>query len=251
MTGHFPWITAHTGCMDTLDNTLPSVEEGIRLGADIIEDDIRVTRDGIAILAHDDIWQSVDGRTIQISALSFKELQSVEVIVDYAGKTGKMTFSTLEDLLLLIKGSGRMANLDLKVDEAIDAAAALVHKHDMLGQIFLSGCGAERALLAQQRYPELKKLLNADSEHFLNRSYEEALKQTLSDALAAACFGINIYHEFVTPELIEQAKANGLKVYVWTVNDVSLMEHYAALGVDSLTTRAVEGLVQLKKSVQQ
>jgi glycerophosphoryl diester phosphodiesterase len=251
MVERFPRITAHTGCMGTLDNTLASIEKGLLLGADIVEDDIRVTRDGIAVLAHDDLWQTVEGHALQLSKINFEALREQEVVADHGGSTGTMTFTTLEEMLLRVKASGKMANLDLKVDEAIDAVAELVRKHDMLDLVFLSGCEVERAQLAQQRQPQLQKLLNAKSEHFMTLVYDEAVEQTLSDALSASCFGVNLYHAFAKPELIARAQALGLKVYVWTVNETHLMEHYTVLGVDSITTRSVEALVHLKQQRQQ
>lgn len=245
--GRFPFVTAHTGCMETLDNTLESVRRGIELGADIIEDDIRVTKDGIAILAHDDVWTTMEGRSIRISELNYTELQNVKVVVDYAGKRGSMAFSTLEEMLLLLKPSGAIANLDLKVDEAVEAAAELVRRLDMLEQVFLSGCESERALLVQRRQPQLRKLLNADTRLFRTSPYELAAEQTFREALEASCFGINIYHEFVTSWFMERAHAHGLPVYVWTVNETRLMEHYADLGVASITARNVQDLMSLKQ----
>ncbi|MHA6533086.1 glycerophosphodiester phosphodiesterase [Paenibacillus sp. BAC0078] len=245
--GRFPFVTAHTGCMETLDNTLESVRRGVELGADIIEDDIRVTKDGIAILAHDDVWTTVEGRSIRISESDYTELQNVKVVVDYAGKRGSMAFSTLEEMLLLLKPSGAIANLDLKVDEAVEAAAELVRRLDMLEQVFLSGCESERALLAQRRQPQLRKLLNADTQLFRTSPYELAVEMTFREALEASCFGVNIYHEFVTSWFMERAHAHGLPVYVWTVNETRLMEHYADLGVASITARNVQDLVSLKQ----
>ncbi|ANS73905.1 hypothetical protein AWM70_04390 [Paenibacillus yonginensis] len=242
----FPLITAHTGCMGTLDNTLESVRRGIELGADVIEEDIRVTQDGVAVLAHDDLWTGAGGGQIRISQTRYAELRKLEVVAHHAGKKGSMSFSTLEDLLRIIRSSGRMANLDLKTDEAVEAAAELVRRLDMFDQVFLSGCEAERARLAESRQPKLNKLLNADAKLFMAVAYDQAVKQTCQDALAASCFGINIYHEFITPALVEQAEVSGLAVYAWTVNEPVLMELYADMGVASITARNVEALVQLK-----
>ncbi|OQP06094.1 hypothetical protein B1691_17245, partial [Geobacillus sp. 47C-IIb] len=49
-----PLITAHTGCMNTPPNSIESILEGIKAGADIIEVDVRATKDGVAVLLHDE-----------------------------------------------------------------------------------------------------------------------------------------------------------------------------------------------------
>lgn len=243
----FPFITAHTGCMETLDNTLDAVRRGIELGADIVEDDIRVTKDGIAVLAHDDVWTTVGGRSVSISESNLSELLELEVVADYAGKRGSMIFSTLEEMLKLLRPSGKIANLDLKVDEAVEVVSELVHRLNMLEQVFLSGCEKKRALLAQQSRPQLKKLLNADIQLFRTLPYELAAEQICRDAQEASCFGINIYHELVSSWFMERAHDSGLPVYVWTVDEPTLMEHYADLGVASITARNVQALVGLKQ----
>ncbi|OZB95330.1 glycerophosphodiester phosphodiesterase [Paenibacillus sp. XY044] len=246
MTAQFPLITAHSGCMDALDNTLSSIETGIRLGADIIEEDVRVTRDGVAVLAHDDEWQTEDGRLIHISEMSMEELQELVLKVNYAGKSGTMTIARLDEMLVRVRAAGITANLDLKADDSVAAAAALIHQYKMADQVLLSGCGPARAMLVQQTHPELKKLLNVDTDLFLTQDYTEAVRRTCEDAAAAACIGINVPYQLVRDELLEQAAANSLPVFVWTVNEESRMERFAHMGVASITTRNVDALVQLK-----
>lgn len=247
----FPLITAHSGCMDTLDNTLLSVETGLRLGADIVEEDIRVTRDGVAVLGHDDEWRTVDGRDVRISQMTYAEIGELAIAVEHKGKTETMRICRLEDILPTVRASGKMINLDLKTDDSIEPVAALVRKYGLSERAVLSGCERERALLVQQTYPELTKLLNTDTKLFLSLPYEEAMAQTCRDALEASCAGININHLLVRPELMDYAASQGLPVYVWTVNEESLMQRFADLGARSITTRNVEALVQLKRKLQE
>ncbi|WP_192702209.1 glycerophosphodiester phosphodiesterase family protein [Paenibacillus sp. OAS669] len=60
--------------MGTIDNTIEPVVTGIRLGVDVIEEDIRVTRDGVPILAHDDHLPSVDGTWHSLSEMTYEEI---------------------------------------------------------------------------------------------------------------------------------------------------------------------------------
>jgi Glycerophosphoryl diester phosphodiesterase len=249
VTNRFPLITAHSGCMNTPDNSILSVETGLKLGADIVEEDVLVTRDGIPVLAHDDNWRMPNGQELKISQLTYEEITGLQLKATREEQGHAIRLCRLEEMLLLIQASGKIANLDLKADECIEAVAGLVHKHRMLEQIFLSGCETERALKAQSN-PELKKLLNAKSDLFLSMEYEAAVVQTCKDALAASCFGININHKFVRPELVNYASSKGLPVYVWTVNEEALMENFVRMGVASITTRNVAELVRLKQRLR-
>jgi glycerophosphoryl diester phosphodiesterase len=250
LTHPFPLITAHTGCMNTLDNTLLSVETALNHGADVIEEDIMVTKDGIPVLSHDDIWYTQDGRECRISQLTFEEISLLEFEVQHGDHRETTRIYMLEEMLPLIQASGKIANLDLKVDDSIEPVAALVKKHGLLDQVFYSGCEKDRAMKAQRSNPEIRKLLNVDARNFLSMAYKDMVVQICQDALDASCFGINLHHLAVRPELLDHASSKGLPIYVWTVNEESLMKQYAEMRVTSITTRNVLALVQLKQRMQ-
>ncbi|SDN69690.1 glycerophosphoryl diester phosphodiesterase [Paenibacillus sp. yr247] len=245
----FPLITAHSGSMNTLDHTLHSVQTGLGLGADVVEEDIRLTKDGILVLAHDDEWVTVDGLKMSISQTTFEELRELQFEVTHGEQLETLQICTLEEILPLIQASGKVLNLDLKVDESIGPVAALVGQYGMNEQVFLSGCEIDRAMLAQRSNPEMRKLLNTDINLFKTLSYRDAMLKTCEDALAASCFGINIHYSIVSQELLDFASSLGLPVYVWTVNEEELMCQYADLGVASITTRNVAALVQVKQKM--
>lgn len=243
---HFPLITAHTGCMNTPENTLLSVETALRSEADIIEVDIRVTRDGVAVLAHDEILRLPDGASLSISQSSFEELEGVD-LPDGPGHAGTHRLVRLESNLPAVKAAGKMLNLDLKADEAIEAAGELTARYGMAGRVLFTGCGAERARKARGRCPFVRRLLNADAGLFRTAGPAEAARIACDDALSAGCSGINIDYRLAGSELLKAAARQGLPVYVWTVDDPRKMRHYAELGVRGVTTRNVEALVCLKK----
>ncbi|WP_284646137.1 glycerophosphodiester phosphodiesterase [Paenibacillus silviterrae] len=242
----FPMITAHSGCMGTLDNTMESVEAGIRLGADVVEEDIRVTRDGVPILAHDDHVRSVDGTWYSLSQMTYAEAQTLTVAVEHNGAVQTMKLLRLEDIMPLIASSGVKMNLDLKADESIESTADLIHRYGLSQSVYFSGCERDRALMVQRLCPGLPKLLNAEQSLFAKVPYEAAMRQTCLDALKAECVGVNIHYGLVRQQLIEYAASLGLPLYVWTVNDPLIMEEFIDMGVFSITTRNVQALVELK-----
>ncbi|MCK9861026.1 glycerophosphodiester phosphodiesterase [Paenibacillus sp. ATY16] len=245
MTQSFPLITAHAGSMNTEAHTLRSVQIGLELGADVVEEDIRVTRDGIPVLAHDEEWFTVERFNVNIADRSYAEL------TEWHAESEKGTVPPLlklEDILPLVQASGKIVNLDLKVDAAIEPVAALVRKFGLSQQAFFSGCERERALLAQRLQPEMSKLLNTNVELFKTLPYREAMIQTCADAREASCTGVNIYHGILRQEFVEYAAGLGMPVYAWTVEDEELMRQYAEWGVRSITTRNVASLIRVKQA---
>jgi glycerophosphoryl diester phosphodiesterase len=228
------------------DNTASSALAGIALGADIVEDDIRVTRDGVPVLFHDELVSLKDGSKLGISSSTYEELCQLEIIPAHARGEETIRLVTLDELLVIVRDAGCRVNLDIKVNEAIAPAAAAVRKYGLEERAFLSGCGADRALLAAVEAPWLPRLLNADAELFLAMAYPEAVKRTVDAAMAASCFGINIHHRLIREELLASAGDCGLPIYAWTVDEPDLMAALAAMGVRSVTTRRVDLAMGLK-----
>ncbi|WP_248925154.1 glycerophosphodiester phosphodiesterase [Paenibacillus hamazuiensis] len=232
-----PWITAHTGCMNTPDNSLESLRAGLAAGADIVEVDVGATKDLVPVLLHDNkIVLEARGACL-LSELTYEELKNDRIYERHGG--GFHPLVSLADILPIVKESGKRVNLDLKDDACIGPMAELVHQAGMLDQVFLSGAETERALYLQENHPEFNKLLNATGELFQQADYPDAIRKTCEDALAASCIGINIHYGFCRPELMELASSHGLPIYVWTVNEEQEMRRMIELGVRSITTRNV------------
>lgn len=237
-----PLITAHTGCMGTPDNTLLSAEAGLKHGADVIEDDILVTRDGVPVLSHDDRVRTPDGAEVFISQMNYDDLSGLDIEARRGEGTEAIRIVKLEALLPLILASGKTINLDLKSDESIEPVSVLVEKYELLGQAFLSGCEFERAMMAKRTDPRLRRMLNTDVRLFRTMDYTEAALMTCEQALEAECAGININYRLVKPELLELACERNLPILVWTVDDEAFMRRFIDMGVYSITTRSVDAL---------
>jgi glycerophosphoryl diester phosphodiesterase len=229
------------------DHTLLSLEAGLKGGADIIEDDIRVTRDGILVLAHNDMVRTTEGAEHFISQMSYAELSGLDVITAHSAPGQTIRIITLMQALLVVKQAGKRMNLDLKTDECIEPVSHLVETAGLINDVFLTGCERNRAQLAQRVRPQLRKLLNADVKLFLSMGYADAVQATCEDAQRAGCFGINIAEQLVSADLMKAAADCGLPVYAWTVNDKNRMNKLAELGVRSITTRNVDILAGLQQ----
>jgi len=229
-------ITAHTGCMNTPPNTTESVLAGIKAGAEILEVDIRSTKDGKVVLFHDKEIMTRQG-LLRVQDVTYQEL--VESI------HGKMTL--LEDVLPLIKENNRMINLDVKEDKAIDPLIQTVERHQMREYTILSGCEKERAAYVKKYYRPYQVLLNASYQLYqeVHGDYSLFVEQTLKDAIESSCCGININYQLCSRELVQRALLRFLPVCVWTVDEPEEMKKMVELGVYSITSNEVETLRQL------
>lgn len=232
----FPLVTAHTGCMGMPEHSLESLRSALEQGADVYEDDIRVTSDCEVVLAHDDEVLLSDGRVGSIAGMTLQQLND--------GLTETLT--KLTDILPIIRSSGITMNLDIKTASSLEPVFRLIEKNELMEQVFLSGCEIAVALEADRQGRHIRKLLNVNIASFQSMPYADAIAQACEEAVTAGCFGLNVPYQLAASELIRVAASRQLAVYVWTVAEEDDMKCMAQMGVTSITTRNVAGLMKVK-----
>ena len=102
----FPVVVAHRGASSTRpENTIPSFEEAIRLGAGIIEFDVRLSRDGVPVVIHDAAVDRTTDATGLVHELTADELSSLN-----AGTAAEPTpLPTLAEVLRCVSGRAAIA----------------------------------------------------------------------------------------------------------------------------------------------
>ncbi len=223
-----PWrprVIAHRGASGTLpENTLPAYALAVEQRADMIEIDLHRTRDGAVVIAHDEGLERLGGRG-EIADATLSEVRDLD-----AGNGERVP--TLDEVLDRF-GTQIPFNLELKRGTRADypglpaAALEAVETRDLLGQTLfssfydsvLSGVrGASRAarigLLLSPRDP--------------SRAFERAR--------AVGAEALNPWIGLARRELIQEAHAEGLAVYVFTVDAEEDMRRLLDLGVDGLFT---------------
>ncbi len=208
---HFT-ITAHTGCMDTEDNSLESIKKGIENGATVVEFDLYFTKDGKPVLAHD-------------------EPTGGEVTLEQAFKY----VSEFSDI---------MVNVDIKTCDALQKVYPLAEKYGIENRIFYTGVKDEFVEAVKNDSPQVKYYLNVDvdSKKADDRDYIITLVNKVKNAGA---IGINFNYKVATKELVEVFRENGLLVSIWTVNDEYNMYKILGFEPDNITTRQPEKLYKI------
>lgn len=105
-------VVAHRGdWKDAPESSLLSIESCIAKGADIVEIDVRMTKDGQFIVLHDDSLDRTTNGTGSVGASTLAEIRKLRLV--HNGKVTDCQVPTLEEALLAIKGR-IMVNLDIK-----------------------------------------------------------------------------------------------------------------------------------------
>jgi glycerophosphoryl diester phosphodiesterase len=217
-------VIAHRGASGyRRENTLGAYELAVEQRADMIELDLHHTRDAASVVVHDERPPGLGAP--RIGAATLAEVRAL----DLGGGERVPTF----DEVLEAFGPRIALNVELKRGEAgpypglAAAAAAAVARRGLLARTLFSSF--EDAYLAGLRrdVAESRRALLLDP-----RSAERPLER----ARAVGAEAINPWHGLATRELVEAAHAEGLAVYVYTVNREAEMQRLLELGVDGLFT---------------
>jgi glycerophosphoryl diester phosphodiesterase len=226
-------VAAHTGCGAAPDNTWASYLEGIEMGADIIEVDVLTSRDGTALLEHDD--------SPELLQYDFEQLSRPEIKAQLFPHHLEHEIVKLEDVLRHFAAQGVRLNLDLKSAASMDAAIALVHKLGVQKQVFTTGYSEELC----SRYPDIQALLNTPVQLNPDVDYDEFAASVCEQAVKQAYCGINMNYKTCKQPIVKLAHSMGLLVWVYTVNEAEQMQRFIDMGVDAITTRQPVLLRQL------
>jgi len=193
------------------ENTLEAFEAAIALGADMIELDVRRTRDGHLVVYHDARVRRLPVSSLHHAALTAKGTRSRAPL--------------LADVLALTKG--RIA-LDLEVKEPgyVDETVALLRRH-AFERCVLTSFLDDVVLEAKTRAPELRTgLLIAAG---LRRALTTRVPASKADTLG-------LHRRLADATGLARAAAAGVPCVIWTVNGPRALDRY-------LGHPAVEGVI--------
>ncbi len=116
----------HRGVIRTApENTLEAIKEAYRLGADLAEIDVRLSKDGVPILLHDADVDRVAKGSGKSGEMTLKQLQSLTLKCPAQAKcSGKERITTLEDAVAWSQGK-ILLNLDMKTSQFEPVLAVL------------------------------------------------------------------------------------------------------------------------------
>ena len=262
MTG--PEVVAHRGATaEAPEHTLAAYRRAAQLGADAVECDVRMTRDGVLVCVHDrQVATTSNGRGI-VSALQLDELEQfhfgarrrssrsrwaddeITAVNDEPDVESGLVLS-LERLLDYITASPGTVRLAIetkhptrhtrKVEEAL---VECLRRYGLLGNgrpVEYAGKPAVRMMsfsqLAVRRMAELAPAV--PTVLLIGKRLRPVRREVLNGSATAVGPSIGLLR--ADPDFVADAHAAGKEVHVWTVNRPKDMDLARDLGVDTVIT---------------
>ncbi|MFG2818443.1 glycerophosphodiester phosphodiesterase [Kitasatospora sp. NPDC048365] len=199
------------------ENTLPSIVSALAAGADLVEVDVRLTRDRVPVLLHDPTLERLWDDPRPLAGVTAEQLADV-------GSPG-LRVPTLAEALETAAASGGRLLIDL--DDAGPVAATWQAVTELGAEDRVGFCGPVGAMLAVRE-------LAPHAELSLTWKQPRLPGRTLLDELRPHY--LNPPFAMAEPRLVDAAHDAGLRVSAWTVDLRRTMNRLLAAGVDSLTS---------------
>jgi glycerophosphoryl diester phosphodiesterase len=229
-------ILAHRGASAYLpENTMEAFSLAIEQGADGFELDVHLTKDGEIVVAHDERLERVSNGIGFIDDYTLDELKKLDFgkLFDSTQEKQICRIPTLAEVFSLVKPAGLTLNIEMKIDERLhldlpEKLAALTKKYLMEEQVIYSSFNHYFLQM-------LKKLEPAAKTGLL---YDLALVDPWVYAKYTGAYAIHPNYRIITalPETVARCHENGIKVNVWTVDDLQIIKLMLQSGVDCIMT---------------
>lgn len=255
-----PLIIAHRGASALApENTLAAFEKAIADGADGIEFDVRLAKDGVPVVFHDAGLKRLARKDGQIITYSFEELQNFEVGSWFNKKYPKLSnpeFSlekipSLAGLLDTLKDYKGLIYIELKckkeeIEPLVKEVCKVIEQTELLPQIILKSFKLKAITLAKVFLPEVytaslfaPKILNVlhKKKHLLKKA---------EDCLADE---ISLHYSLATKKLVERARNQGLPTTIWTADNPRWVKRAINLGINAIITNNPARLLEKRAEI--
>jgi glycerophosphoryl diester phosphodiesterase len=222
-------IIAHRGASaDAPENTMQAFKIAHRYGAHMLELDVHGTIDGEIVVFHDYTTERWNGQPQQVAQLTLAEMQALDI-------EGERV-PTLDEVCRWARHTELAINIEIKAPEIEANVVRIVREHELVERVIVSSFNQhvlqQMRLVAPDIAVGVLTTANAGaSEADLHVPWPESILEQV---------GARAWHPaWQTPQLdtlIPQTRARGFAVYVWTVDDIGVMQQLLSIGVDGIIT---------------
>jgi glycerophosphoryl diester phosphodiesterase len=235
-------LYAHRGASaEQPENTLPAFARAVELGADALELDVHLTRDGRLVVAHDDNAARMCGARIAWADLDAADARALDAGWGFIAKDGTRPFAgkrigvPLFDEVLEAFPRMRL-NVDVKSPLAIDATLDLLRRLHAEDRVTLASFSTGTSVTLRRRGYAGETALSQGEVAALLALPALAWRQLPFTGTAAQVPTHQGPLRFDRPAFIAKCHSVGVRVDFWTIDDPGEAARLLALGADGIMT---------------
>lgn len=230
---NFMLIAHRGGLFYRPENTMAAFENAREMNMNWIECDIRISRDSVPVLIHDERISSNGGSKPMVRDLGYSQIRKFDV-------GGGEYIPTLEQVLTEY-GDDFMFDLEIKELDAVEDAIKVVNNCVDIERVMISSFIPDALQTARQLAPEIVRGLLVDRITGRLAGGKSAVKAA---RLLGCEYFLPHFHR-LSSEWSRAAHNEGLKVIPWTLNKVEDVEKMLRCQVDGLISDDPQAVSQM------
>lgn len=253
-----PLVIAHQGGDGVWPgDTLYAFENAVQIGADVLEMDAHITKDGQIVLMHDEkVDRTTDGTGL-IEDLTLDQLKGLDAAYKWSNDEGKtfpyrgqgIQVPTLEELFQRLPEMRYVIEIKLTGNPIGKPLCDLVREYGMQDKVVIASFHDGAMKNFRETCPEVATSASRGEV----TTFVLLGKIFLSGSVAPQYESIQPPYDpvdsknipIMTKRFIREAHAKNIAVEPWTVNDPRLMKQYIEWGVDGIMTDRPDLMVEV------
>ena len=196
--------------------------------ADWAEIDVQETKDGVAVVCHDENVSRITGVNRNIKDMTYEEIKSLDAGLWFSKAYKGERIPSLKEVMEYAKGRLNL-NIEIKYAGAESRlpqkVSRLVEEYEMEDQCVVTCANLEYLKQIKEENPQIR------TGYIIPAAYGAYDRNDAIDI-------ISIRSGFVSGKLVTLAHEAGKSIHAWTVNDKAELERMRVLAVDNVITDA-------------
>ena len=212
----------------------------VAAGADVVDADVRVTRDGVLVASHDDDLQVETGTVGTVHSSTVADLRLLDAARNWPGplhdfplRQGGVTIPTVEEILSAFPH--RRISLEFKTTGGERQLCSLLRRLQRTSDVYVGSAGDAAVENFRPICPEVATTVTDALVVTMNNARAQATPWCSPSPLGQPPYMIGT-RQLVTPESIRWDHDHGMAIYTWTLDDPMRLAAAADAGVDGVYT---------------
>ncbi|MFJ8528823.1 glycerophosphodiester phosphodiesterase [Bacillus sp. NPDC094106] len=227
-----PLIFAHRGVKGTHpENTMIAFQEAELIGADGIELDVHLSKDGELVVIHDETVDRTTNGVGLVSEKTVKELQALDAGSHKNPSFHEAKIPTLREVFTWLSTTNLQLNIELKTDvihypKIEEKVIELVREYHLSNQIIFSSFNHDSVSVLAKIAPEIPRAI----------LYDEPLADPIAEAKKREAAGLHPNFRLLTKEFVQSAQQQGYVFRPYTINEYKDLQTMIDYGIDVIIT---------------
>ena len=213
------------------ENTMASFQAALDMGADGIELDVQMTKDGKIVVCHDHSLERTSNGTGWLVEHTREELRALDFGSWFSPQFAGEKIPTLREVLQWAAATRLIVNVEIKNGPVIyegieEKVSALIRECRMVDRVIVSSFYHPSLLKMKQLDPLIKTGLL-----YASRPVDPWLQLRVTDT-----DNLHPLWHYVDAAWASGTRPHGAKIFTWTINELRDWEHIKNLDVDGIMT---------------